>query len=103
MSAFWFDLGMLAKAVPHGLGTPTGLRSWLNSISWAVVRLGSLSTASLFAQWATFEVLTFSMMASRKAGSSLEWKTAAVATGLLKLALRLLEAVGCKGSESRLQ
>jgi hypothetical protein len=42
----------------------TGLRSWLNSISCAVVRLGSDSTASLLLQCAILDPLSFSMTIS---------------------------------------
>ena len=64
-------------------------------MSWAVVKPGSLSTASFSLQWPSFEFLTFSMMDQWTGeGSSLEWCTAEVATGgvLAKLVLRLLEA-----------
>jgi hypothetical protein len=42
------------------------------------------------------------MMVFVKKGSSLEWKTVEVATGLMKLSLRLLEAVAWYGSRSLL-
>lgn len=57
------------------------------------MRPGSLSTASLLAQWATLDLLTFSIMLVKRKGSSLEWKTVEAATGLMKLSPRLLEAV----------
>lgn len=71
----------------------TGLRSWLNNMSWAVVRPGSLSTASLLAQCATLDFLTFSMTVLKKNPSSLEWYSVEVAMGLTKLCDRLPEAV----------
>lgn len=57
-----------------------------------MVSPGSLSTASLSPQSASFEFLIFSMMGQVKKGSSDPWKMVEVARGFMKARLLELEA-----------
>src|ERR1700759_1980216 len=50
----------------------TGFRSWLMSISWALVKPGSLSTASLSAMRLPLATLKLSMMADNLVGVRLK-------------------------------
>jgi hypothetical protein len=86
LPSLWFDLENVSSYFEEFSSVDvTGLRSWLNSISCAVVRLGSDSTASLLLQCATLDPLSLSM--------AMVWKTQfrpltakkVVATVLMKL------------------
>ena len=76
LTAFWldFDLGQL-QLVEQGVHwNKPGFKSKFVNINWALVRPGSDDTANLSTILATFEPLTFSMMAvMRPAGLCREY------------------------------